>query len=197
MRTSPTNIGLGMLGTLAANDFGYLTLDQVVERLTRTLDTIGKLERHEGHLLNWYDIQTRAPLEPRYVSAVDSGNLLGALWTLEHGLEELIQAPILDAKAFAGLRDTGEILKEVIEKVGISDLDGHALDELLRAWEDPPERIADALCLLQRVDGNVRTLADQVRESAGVKAGVAYWASEMQRQLSAWLMIADRYLTWI
>ena len=197
MRTSPTNIGLGMLGTLAANDFGYLTLDQVVERLTRTLDTIGKLERHEGHLLNWYDIQTLAPLEPRYVSAVDSGNLLGALWTLEHGLEELIQAPILDAKAFAGLRDTGEILKEAIEKVGISDLDGHALDELLRAWEDPPERIADALCLLQRVDGNVRTLADQVRESAGVEAGAAYWAREMQRQLSAWLMIADRYLTWI
>ena len=41
------------------------------------METIGKLERHEGHLLNWYDIQTLAPLKPRYVSTVDSGNLLG------------------------------------------------------------------------------------------------------------------------
>jgi cyclic beta-1,2-glucan synthetase len=197
MRTSPTNIGLGMLATLTANDFGYLTLDQVVERLTRTIDTIGQLERHEGHLLNWYDIQTLAPLEPRYVSAVDSGNLLGALWTLEHGLEELIQTPVLDAKAFAGLRDTGEILKEAIEKIGISGLDGHALDRLLLGWEDPPERIADALGLLRRVDGNVQALADKARASAGVEAGAAYWARQMQNQLSAWLMIADRYLTWI
>jgi cyclic beta-1,2-glucan synthetase len=197
MRTSPTNIGLGMLSMLAANDFGYLTLDQVVEGLTRTIDTIGKLERYEGHLLNWYDIQTLAPLEPRYVSAVDSGNLLGALWTLEHGLEELLQAPVLDAKAFAGLQDTGEILKEAIEKVGTSNRDGHDLDQLLLGWEDPPERIADALCLLRRVDGNVKALADKACESAGVEAGAVYWARQMQRQLSAWLMIADRYLTWI
>ena len=138
MRTSPTNIGLWMLSALAAHDFGYLTLDQVVEKLTRTMETIGKLERYEGHLLNWYDIQTLAPLEPRYVSAVDSGNLLGALWTLEHGLDELIQAPVLDAKTFAGLRDTGEVLKETLEQEGITDLDGHALDQLLLEWEAPP-----------------------------------------------------------
>jgi len=42
------------------------------------METIGKLERYEGHLLNWYDVKTLTPLEPRYVSAVDSGNLLGA-----------------------------------------------------------------------------------------------------------------------
>ena len=91
MRTSPTNIGLWMVSTLAACDFGYLTVDQVTEKLTRTMKTIAKLERYEGHLLNWYDIQTLSPLEPRYVSAVDSGNLLGALWSLEQGLEELLR----------------------------------------------------------------------------------------------------------
>ena len=99
MRTSPTNIGLWMLSALAAHDFGYLTVDQVVEKLTHTMETIGKLERYEGHLLNWYDIQTLTPLEPRYVSAVDSGNLLGALWSLEHGLDELIQRPVLDGNS--------------------------------------------------------------------------------------------------
>ena len=61
MRTSPTNIGLWMVSVLRAHDFGYVTVDEVTQKLTRTMETIGKLERHEGHLLNWYDIQTLAP----------------------------------------------------------------------------------------------------------------------------------------
>ncbi|MGH2627187.1 MAG: glycosyl transferase, partial [Anaerolineales bacterium] len=48
MRTSPTNIGLWMLSALAAHDFGYLTVDEVVEKLSGTLRTIGSLERYEG-----------------------------------------------------------------------------------------------------------------------------------------------------
>jgi cyclic beta-1,2-glucan synthetase len=197
MRTSPTNIGLWMLSALAAHDFGYLTADQVVEKLTHTMETIGNLERYKGHLLNWYDIQTLTPLEPRYVSAVDSGNLLGAFWSLEHGLDELIQTPVLDGKAFEGLRDTGEILKQVVEQEGVYGLDAHALDELMRAWEDPPDRIAGALRLLRRVDGSLKALADEARESADVETGAAYWAKQMQKQVSTWLRITDRYLTWI
>jgi cyclic beta-1,2-glucan synthetase len=197
MRTSPTNIGLWMLSALAAHDSGYLTVDQVVDKLTHTMETIGKLERYEGHLLNWYDIQTLTPLEPRYVSTVDSGNLLGALWALEHGLDELIQTPVLDVKAFEGLRDTGEILKQVVQREGIRGLDAHVLDELMRVWETPPARLADALRLLRRVEGCVRALADEARESADGEAGAAYWAGQMQGQVSAWLRITDRYLTWI
>ncbi|MGA2532307.1 MAG: glucoamylase family protein [Candidatus Aminicenantales bacterium] len=197
MRTSPTNIGLWMLSALSAHDFGYMTVDQVVEKLARTMETIGKLERYEGHLLNWYDLQTLTPLEPRYVSAVDSGNLLGALWSLEHGLGELIQRPVLDGKAFEGLRDTGEILKQVIEQERMSGLDAHALDALMRLWEKPPARIADALRLLRRVESSVRALSDTARKPAEVETGAAYWARQMEEQISAWLRIADRYLTWI
>jgi len=197
MRTSPTNIGLWMLSALAAHDFGYMMVDQVVEKLAHTMETIGKLERYEGHLLNWYDVKTLTPLEPRYVSAVDSGNLLGALWSLEHGLDKLIQSPVLDRKAFEGLRDTREILKQVVEQEGISGLDTHALDALMRAWETPPARIADALRLLRRVEGGVRALADGARDSADVETGTAYWTRQMEGQVSAWLRITDRYLTWI
>ena len=50
LRTSPTNIGLWMLATVAANDFGYITLDDVVARNLGTLETSGQLERFEGHL---------------------------------------------------------------------------------------------------------------------------------------------------
>jgi cyclic beta-1,2-glucan synthetase len=197
MRTSPTNIGLWMLSALAAHDFGYLTGDQVVEKLTHTLGTIGKLERYEGHLLNWYDTQTLAPLEPRYVSTVDSGNLLSALWCLVHGLEELIQGPVLDNTAFGGLLDTWEVLTQAMQKDGISVLGAHTLFERVRAWEAPPERTAAALRLLRSARGDVQALADAARESAGVEVGAGYWARQFEKQVSSWLLIADRYLSWI
>jgi len=197
MRTSPTNIGFWMLSALGAYDFGYLTVDQVVEDLTRTTETIGKLERYEGHLLNWYDIQTLTPLEPRYVSMVDSGNLLGCLWALEQGLDELIQTPVLDVNAFEGLLDTGEILKQAVEAEVVSGFNTDGLDELVCALKMPPERIADAIRLLRRVEGGIRALADKAHESADTEAGAVYWARQMQSQVSAWLGIADRYLTWI
>ena len=60
-----------------------------MERIDATLTTIEGLERLEGHLFNWYDTQSLAPLTPRYVSSVDSGNLYGALIALAEGLREL------------------------------------------------------------------------------------------------------------
>ncbi|HQT95965.1 MAG TPA: glucoamylase family protein, partial [Thermoanaerobaculaceae bacterium] len=88
-RTSPTNIGLGLLSTLAAHDLGLLPADAMVERLEATLTTVEGLEHHEGHLLNWYDTQNLTPLLPRYVSTVDSGNLAGALLALAEGCRQL------------------------------------------------------------------------------------------------------------
>ncbi len=76
-RTSPTNIGLWLTSALAARDLGYLTADEFLKRCSHTMATLDRLERYEGHLLNWYDTSTLAPLLPRYVSTVDSGNLTG------------------------------------------------------------------------------------------------------------------------
>ena len=87
-RTSPTNIGMGLLATLAAHDLGFIDRDALARKIDATLTTMEGLERHEGHLLNWYDTQSLAALPPRYVSTVDSGNLAGALMTLAEGLRE-------------------------------------------------------------------------------------------------------------
>ena len=54
-RTSPTNIGMGLLATLAAHDFGFIDTDELARRIDATLTTVEGLERFEGHLLNWYD----------------------------------------------------------------------------------------------------------------------------------------------
>lgn len=87
MRTSPTNIGLWMLSLFGARDCGYVNADALVDRLSETMLTLGKLEKYEGHLLNWYDLSDLHPLEPRYVSSVDSGNLIASIWVVESGLK--------------------------------------------------------------------------------------------------------------
>ncbi|HEU5299310.1 MAG TPA: glucoamylase family protein [bacterium] len=111
-RTSPTNIGLGLLSTLAAHDLGYLTAAGLAVRVERTLSTMEALERFEGHLLNWYDTQTLAPLSPRYVSTVDSGNLAGALIALAQGLRQVADEPWNPAAQCAGCGDGAAVTLE-------------------------------------------------------------------------------------
>lgn len=89
-RTSPTNIGLYLTCTLAARDFSFIDTTGLIQRLERTLDTIDRLDKWEGHLYNWYDTVTLKPLSPIYVSTVDSGNFVGCLITVKEGLIELL-----------------------------------------------------------------------------------------------------------
>ena len=81
-RTSPTNLGLYLLSAVSARDFGWMGNLETVERLEATLATMGRLERFRGHFYNWYDTSDLRPLDPRYVSTVDSGNLAGHLIAL-------------------------------------------------------------------------------------------------------------------
>ena len=63
-RTSPTNIGLALLASVAAKDFGYIGLLECTERTELTLATLRRLDRYHGHFYNWYDTTTLAPLHP-------------------------------------------------------------------------------------------------------------------------------------
>ena len=98
-RTSPTNIGMGLLATLSAHDFGFIDTGDLADRIGATLTTVESLERFEGHLLNWYDTRTLAPLRPAYVSTVDSGNLAGALLTVSVALRQLAALDTISARA--------------------------------------------------------------------------------------------------
>ncbi len=160
------------------------------------METIGRLERYEGHLLNWYDIQTLAPLEPRYVSTVDSGNLLGALWSLEQGLEELLRGPVLDGKAFAGLRDTGEILNQVGAAEGLASPEARAFEELMQR-RGRLRRLASRTPSPAAAGGG--KCQDPVRGSPGVRAeGKRFIGpAQLEQQVPAWRNIADRYLAWV
>jgi cyclic beta-1,2-glucan synthetase len=113
-RTSPTNVAMLLLSTLAAHDLGYLAARDFASRIRATLDTLDGLAKHRGHWLNWYDTRSLAPLEPRYVSTVDSGNLAAAFLVLGHGLVQVRSRPVPNPVRFHGLADTVAVLGRVV-----------------------------------------------------------------------------------
>jgi cyclic beta-1,2-glucan synthetase len=118
-RSSPTNFGLYLLSVLAAHDFGWLGLIDTIDRLEATLNTLNKLPRLHGHFYNWYDTRTLHPLEPRYVSTVDSGNLAAHLLVLVQGFRDLTQQPYGISTVLNGLADTHRLLVSAL--AGTSD----------------------------------------------------------------------------
>lgn len=111
-RTSPTNIGLAMVSALAALDLGAATRERALGLIENMLRTCDALPKWRGHLYNWYDIRSLRPMEPRYVSTVDSGNLAASLTALAAGLREYGRADLAaqalhlrDGMDFAALYD--------------------------------------------------------------------------------------------
>ncbi len=150
-RTSPTNIGIYLCAVLAARDFGWIGTVEAAERLEATLETLGKLERLNGHFMNWYDTRSLRSLDPRYISSVDSGNLLGNLLVVKNGFRAMAIGPRPDAIA-AGIEDT----------LGAIRQDDHLLPEAVRV-RDAAARIAQMLHARQPFD---RARVQAVREHA-------------------------------
>ena len=150
-RTSPTNIGMGLLGTLAAWDFGYISLSQLIHRTRMTLQTMEKMKRYRGHFYNWYDTRTLKALPPFYVSTVDNGNLAGLLLTLRSGLLDLAQKPWPGAMSFLGLRDTLQGLVDAERNAAVSfDPEmTRKLEWLAQRLSEPPAGHLERIRLLQ------------------------------------------------
>lgn len=112
-RTSPTNIGLYLLSAVAARDFGWAGLQEIIERLEATFATLKTMPRHNGHFYNWYSTQTLQTLLPAYVSSVDSGNLAGHLIALANTCDEWREQPMKHNFA-AGVHDNLILLREAV-----------------------------------------------------------------------------------
>ncbi|MHB1355170.1 MAG: GH36-type glycosyl hydrolase domain-containing protein [Anaerolineae bacterium] len=112
--TSPTNIGLLLTSTLAAYDFGYLDQLGLATRLSTTIHTLDQLERFRGHFMNWYDTLTLQPLQPRYISTVDSGNLAASLIIVTQACKTITGAPIFRWELWQGYLDTLSSLTETL-----------------------------------------------------------------------------------
>ncbi|HEX3051259.1 MAG TPA: glucoamylase family protein [Aggregatilineaceae bacterium] len=140
-QTSPTNIGLLLLSTLTAHDFGYIGKMELAVRLRSTFENLDKLERYRGHFLNWYNTQTLEPLPPSYVSTVDSGNLAGCLLALRQGLASLDNLPILRTQRWEGMLDTLAVLHEILDSLNSPNV--RQLKDQLEAIRGEIERLRD------------------------------------------------------
>ncbi|MEP9380689.1 glucoamylase family protein [Aquabacter sp. CN5-332] len=111
-RTSPTNLGLYLLSVASARDFGWIGTREAVDRLEATLATMGGLARFRGHFYNWYETRDLRPLDPKYVSTVDSGNLAGHLIALAGALREWRTSMPHTAARGSGIADALDLARE-------------------------------------------------------------------------------------
>ena len=144
-RTSPTNLGLYLLSAIAAHDFGWIGAHATADRMEATLETMGRLERFRGHFYNWYDTRDLRPLDPKYVSSVDSGNLAGHLIAFGNACREIVSRPIMDSSWRFGIGDAVALTRESLPAL-VGDLRTHTvtpkqLDEAL-----------DAICAILETD---------------------------------------------
>lgn len=199
-RTSPTNMGLSLLATLSAFDFGYVHAGQLVERTANTLTTMEGLERHRGHFYNWYDTHTLTPLAPLYVSTVDSGNLAGHLLTLRAGLLEIGDTPLVAMPLFDGLRDTLAVLA--------SEAPAPAAAAAMQVFEDALPRVAvpatlgSARALLLTLTAHAAEIVARLSppradEPASPDGEALAWAHALQGQCQAALADLTFLAPWL
>ena len=188
-RTSPTNIGLYLLATVTARDFGWIGTLEMVERLEATLATVSSLERFRGHLYNWYDTRDLHRLEPAYVSSVDSGNLAGHLLALSSACRQMIDQPLPAEAALAGIGDAVALAREAAAEIGDDRRSqtmtrrqlAEALDLPPAAGAAVPETPAAWAALLAELSTHARTLSDvasalTAERGEGAQGELVTWA---------------------
>jgi cyclic beta-1,2-glucan synthetase len=102
-KLSPTNLGMLFNARQVAYEFGFLTLPEFASATLGTLNTYNHLEKRQGHIYNWYNIETLQPIPPLILSTVDSGNLTASLYTLQAGALDLLKRPLLTVEMFSSL----------------------------------------------------------------------------------------------
>ena len=112
-RTSSTNIGLGLLAIISAQDLKYISNEEALDLLNKMLTTISSLSKWNGHLYNWYDTKNLQPLMPRYISTVDSGNFVGYMYVLKQFL--------LDTKKTTEYEDLDKMINIVEDLINNTD----------------------------------------------------------------------------
>ncbi|MFW6084649.1 MAG: cellobiose phosphorylase, partial [Gemmatimonadota bacterium] len=210
-RTSPTNIGMMLGGTQAAFDLGFVDVLLFEATIRNALDSIAKLERYRGHLLNWYSTSDLRSLEPRYVSTVDSGNLAASLLTVSRGLQDAARRQPLGRREVRGLCDSLAAVRLAAHAVCSSTRKLAALDSRLeaaeselRSAESDPRRIFAAL---RRMDEtHVPAVEDALMgllEAPGSTlderrmADLRTWARKLRQHVGTLRRLQRRLLPWL
>ena len=208
-RTSPTNIGMYLLAAVSAHDFGWIGTLDLVERLDATLQRIAALEHHRGHLYNWYDTRDGTPLEPRYVSSVDSGNLAGALIALGNSCLEIIDEPIARLAALTGIEDAALLLQRAAHRADadrpVSAPEVHRLDEALdvvmAVLRQPTRTPAEWAARLAELESAAHTAASRARAIGAElddngESEIVAWAAALRDAVDTHARVFDALIPW-
>ena len=184
-RVSPTNIGLLLNARQVACELGFLTAPEFTALTASTLRTIERMEKFRGHLYNWYDTETLAPLDKSpFVSSVDSGNLVASLYTLHAGTRALVNEPMLRVEIFAGLRAHLCVLRKAKYLPAVlSEIKppGHAAE------------IAEWIAWLPVAQGALTAGFAGARE----QHRDSWWIGETLNRVDAILSLFHQYLPWL
>ena len=88
-KTSPTNIGLSLTSIISAYELEFINKDKTIDYISKIINTVEKLKKWNGHLYNWYRIDTLEILYPNFISTVDSGNFVACLITVKEFLKKI------------------------------------------------------------------------------------------------------------
>lgn len=177
-RVSPTNLGLLLNARQAAVAFGYLSHFEYADLNRKTFDALSRLQKHRGHLLNWYSTHTLEPLRPATVSTVDSGNLAASLYSFATGTLELLEQPLLSKELFSGIRDMWQL----------STLQG-------QSYTPPP---ADNAGFQDWIVWSLGT--ETVLPSIAVKKNASeasWWTTELSNRIRAIASLIRDYMPWL
>jgi cyclic beta-1,2-glucan synthetase len=205
-RTSPTNIGLALLSNLTAYDFGYISISDLIQRTTRTFDSVDKLQRYRGHLYNWYDTRTLDPLRPLYVSTVDSGNLAGHLLTLAAGLKLMDAQPLFRREVFSGLGETLDVVAEIArgdargsDEKSIPQSPRSVRERIVRIQEyllrAGPHGLSSSSLLLKRLAAAASDLTAAIQPTADGE--LKWWAEAFENQCRQAIVELHYLAPWI
>jgi cyclic beta-1,2-glucan synthetase len=206
-RTSPTNIGMMFLSSLTAWKLGYIGLTDLTSRMRNALDSLDRLERYRGHILNWYDTRLLKSLEPRYVSTVDSGNLATSLIVVKEACREAMQEPALRPASWDGLRDCLHLLSDSFAASSI-DFDDEC-HEMLRELEeavlegrddaDPWDLLLEQLCehKYPRLEASVRRAIEksEATPTASLRE-IQIWLERTRHHLTSMRRDVGALLPW-
>jgi len=81
--TNVTNIGLYLMCVVSAWDFGFISREDALRRIGKTIDTVGRLETYKRFPYNYYDTSTLERTS-NFISYVDSGWLAIGLYVVKN-----------------------------------------------------------------------------------------------------------------
>jgi cyclic beta-1,2-glucan synthetase len=187
-RTSPTNIGLYLLSTAAARDFGWTGIAETIERLEASFDSLDKLERFNGHFFNWYDTRDLRTLDPAYVSSVDSGNLAGHLIALANTCQEWMDAPFAE-DARPGMLDNLHLAAEALDAQNSGSGDKESplatLFEEIRTLLSGVQTLPATAAALSRLAGKAANAARDIAPASERSAmpELVFWTEALSRRI--------------